>query len=81
MKLDLVETGEPAETVVRLPEVVEQKRPAYLELIGEELVVATLVRRIPRRKRRAHRSERKGSHRPLHPIKRYGIWYCPSKLK
>ncbi|GJX27024.1 hypothetical protein Tco_0233320 [Tanacetum coccineum] len=54
--LDLVETGEPAETVVRLPEVVEQKIPAYLELIGEELVVATLVRRIPRRKRRAHRS-------------------------
>ncbi|GJQ94630.1 retrovirus-related pol polyprotein from transposon TNT 1-94 [Tanacetum coccineum] len=54
--LDLVETGEPAKTVVRLPEVVEQKIPAYLELIGEELVVATLVRRIPRRKRRAHRS-------------------------
>lgn len=52
--LDLVETGEPAETVVRLPEVVEQKIPAYLELIGEEPVVATLVRRIPRRKRRAH---------------------------
>ncbi|GJZ04458.1 hypothetical protein Tco_0537733 [Tanacetum coccineum] len=41
--LDLVETGEPAETVVRLPEVVEQKIPAYLELIGEELVVATLL--------------------------------------
>ncbi|GKB35417.1 hypothetical protein Tco_0880359 [Tanacetum coccineum] len=41
--LDLVETGEPAETVVRLPEVVEQKIPAYLELIGEELVVATLT--------------------------------------
>ncbi|GJY52163.1 ribonuclease H-like domain-containing protein [Tanacetum coccineum] len=31
-----------AETVVRFPEVVEQKIPAYLELIGEELVVATL---------------------------------------
>ncbi|GKG14742.1 hypothetical protein Tco_0354342, partial [Tanacetum coccineum] len=28
--------GYPAETVVRLPEVVEQKIPAYLELIGEE---------------------------------------------
>ncbi|GKD34678.1 ATP-dependent DNA helicase PIF1-like protein [Tanacetum coccineum] len=40
--LDLVEMGEPAKNVVRLPEVVEQKRPAYLELIGEELVVATL---------------------------------------
>ncbi|GJZ20836.1 retrovirus-related pol polyprotein from transposon TNT 1-94 [Tanacetum coccineum] len=40
--LDLVETGEPAETVVRLLEVVEQKIPAYLELIGEELVVVTL---------------------------------------
>ncbi|GJY24172.1 hypothetical protein Tco_0397830 [Tanacetum coccineum] len=54
--LDLVETGKPAETVVRLPEVVEQKIPAYLELIVEELVVETLVRRIPRKKRRAHRS-------------------------
>ncbi|KAI3668536.1 hypothetical protein L1987_88466 [Smallanthus sonchifolius] len=42
--LDLVETGEPAETVVRLPEVVEQKIPAYLELIGEEPLVATLAR-------------------------------------
>nr|GEU77349.1 hypothetical protein [Tanacetum cinerariifolium] len=40
--LDLVETGEPAETVVRLPEVVEQKIPGYLKLIEEELVVATL---------------------------------------
>nr|GEW85802.1 hypothetical protein [Tanacetum cinerariifolium] len=40
--LDLVEIDEPAETVVRLPKVVEQKIPAYLELIGEELVVATL---------------------------------------
>ncbi|GKE42362.1 hypothetical protein Tco_1469646, partial [Tanacetum coccineum] len=34
--------GEPVETVVRFPEVVEQKIPAYLKLIGEELVVATL---------------------------------------
>ncbi|GKA03338.1 hypothetical protein Tco_0676119 [Tanacetum coccineum] len=50
--LDLVETVEPAETVVKLPEVVEQKIPAYLELIGEELVVAKLVRRIPRKKSR-----------------------------
>ncbi|GKC01879.1 hypothetical protein Tco_0993489 [Tanacetum coccineum] len=41
--LDLVEMGKPAETVVRLPEVVEQKIYAYLELIGEELVVATLT--------------------------------------
>nr|GFA81494.1 hypothetical protein [Tanacetum cinerariifolium] len=46
--LDLVETGEPAETVVRLPEVVEQKIPAHLELIGEELVVATLVSSVVR---------------------------------
>ncbi|GJT26989.1 retrovirus-related pol polyprotein from transposon TNT 1-94 [Tanacetum coccineum] len=41
--LDLVEMGEPAETVVRFPEVVEQKIPAYLKLIGEELVVTTLL--------------------------------------
>ncbi|GJV21425.1 hypothetical protein Tco_1370445 [Tanacetum coccineum] len=41
--LDLVEMGKPVETVVRLPEVVEQKIYAYLELIGEELVVATLL--------------------------------------
>ncbi|KAI3664621.1 hypothetical protein L1987_88412 [Smallanthus sonchifolius] len=67
--LDLVETGEPAETVVRLPEVVEQKIPAYLELIGEEPLVATLGRVSANIKQRAFSagSERIGDISVRHP--------------